>query len=462
MRLPYESGLRHRAIPRSLACLFLAAIVRASTAQTAGTTAVKASDFLNSIGVCTHITQGKDDPTHVAECLGYAGIRAIRDDGTRNPKMLDSFVNVHKGSGAKVVLLPINGNVAASLQEYETLAAAGALLAAEGPNEPNNWHVTYDGATSSKETSMPVAFFQRDLYAAVKADPKLAGIPVFHSSEAGGSQPDNCRLQFLSVPAGAGALMPDGTRYADYANTHNYVCGHGLKGLTQDNIAWNAEDPTLNGEWDGLYVEYGHTWWGKGFDGYTKAQLEALPRVTTETGWNTRVGGGGHPSAISEDEQGKLFLNLYLDAIKRGWSYTFIYMLHDRPDDGYWGLVRIDYMPKPSATFLHNLTAIFADKSSFFTPGQVNYTIPNQPATVHDLLLQKSNGTFELVLWGEQVKGTNSVVVNLGSVCANVNLYDPTVGTTATQTMSSLASVPVTLSDHPLIIEFQPGQRSQR
>ena len=54
---------------------------------------------------------------------------------------------------------------------------------------------------------MPVALFQKDLYAAVKADAKLARIPVFHSSEAGGSQPDNCGLQFLTIPNGAGKLM---------------------------------------------------------------------------------------------------------------------------------------------------------------------------------------------------------------------------------------------------------------
>jgi hypothetical protein len=60
---------------------------------------------------------------------------------------------------------------------------------------------------------------QRDLYRAVKSDPKLAGIPVFASSEAGGSEPNNCGLQFLTIPKGAGTLMPDGTIYADYANT---------------------------------------------------------------------------------------------------------------------------------------------------------------------------------------------------------------------------------------------------
>ncbi len=359
------------------------------------TTAVRACDFLNSIGVCTHITQGEDSPDKVAKCLAYAGIREVRDDGSTNPKTLQSFIDVHRASGAKVVLLPVNGNIAASLEEYETLAAAGALLAVEGPNEPNNFRVTYKGAKSSTTTSMPVALFQRDLYAAVKADAKLAGIPVFHASEAGGSEPDNCGLQFLTIPSGASTLVPVGTKFADYANTHNYVCGHGLKGITQDNIAWNAEDPTLNGTWDGLWVEYGHTWWGKGFDGYTKDQLKKLPRVTTETGWNTRIGNGGNGTAISEAEQGKLFLNLYLSAFKRDWSYTFIYMLHDSRSQGDWGFVRHDYSYKASATYLHNLTTILADNSSAFTPGKIEYTISDQPATVHDLLLQKSNGTFE-------------------------------------------------------------------
>jgi hypothetical protein len=418
--------------------------------------AIKANDFLNSLGVCTHISQGKDDPVRVAESLAYAGVRAIRDDGSKNPKTLQAFIDIYRACGAKSVLLPRTGNIEDTLKEYETLAAAGALLAAEGPNEPNNWHVTYQGKTSSKETSLPVASFQRDLYAAVKADPKLAGIPVFHTSEAGGSQPDNCGLQFLTIPSGAGTLMADGTRYADYANTHNYVCGHNLKTISEDNIAWNAEDPTMNGKWDGLYVEYGHTWWGKGFNGYTRAELETLPRVTTETGWSTQVGGGGHSGALSEEEQGKLFLNLYLDAFKRGWSYTFIYMLHDHPSDGFWGLVHTNYSPKLSADYLHNLTAILADESySSFTPENLGYSIPAKPAAAHDLLMQKSNGAFELAVWCELAKGTNSVIIELGSVWPRANLYDPTVGTNTLKTLTNVSSVSLTLSDHPVIIELR-------
>jgi hypothetical protein len=436
-----------------------------SFGATDGATAIRANDFLNTIGVCTHMAQGEDAPAKVAQCLAYIGIRVVREDGTANQRTLRSFINVHKESGVKFDLLPINGHVAESVQMYELMAGEGALLAAEGPNEPNNWHVTYNGASSSKKTSMAVALFQRDLYAAVKADAKLAGIPVFHSSEAGGSEPDNCGLQFLTIPAGAGTLLPPGTRFADYANTHNYVCGHNLKGVTLDNIAWQAEDPTLNGEWDGLYVEYGHTWSGKGFRGYSKAELEALPRVTTETGWTTR---SPKPAAdakdtkdegIPEADQGKLFLNLYLDAVKRGWSCTVIYMLHDSVGQSSWGFVHHDYSHKPSAVYLHNMTTILADKSSAFTPGKVNYSIPAKPATVHDMLMQKSDGTFELAVWGERAKGSDDVIVNLGAAYPSVKVYDPTVGVEPTQTLSNVNSVPLTLSDHPVIIELAPASR---
>ena len=451
-RISSESRAFVQAILVILWTAFVWSVTSSTTAAADATTALKAGDFLDSNGVCTHISQGKDNPVRAAEALKYAGIRAIRDDGTGNAATLQAYVDLHKTSGAKVVLLPRTGDIAASLKQYEFLASAGALLAAEGPNEPNNWHVTYKGATSGKETSLPIAQFQRDLYAAVKADPKLAGIPVFHSSEAGGSQPDNCGLQFLTIPNGSGTLMPDGTKFADFANTHNYVCDH-LSAI-QDNTAWNAEDPALNGKWDGLYVEYGHTWWGKGFNGYTAAQLQTLPRVTTETGWSTRAGEGGHSSAITEEEQGKLFLNLYLAAYKRGWTYTFIYLLHDHPGDGAWGLFHNDYTPKLSANYLHNLTTILADHSTSFTPAKLNYSIPSKPVTVHELLMQKSSGTFELAVWGEQVKGTNELVVNLGATFPSAKVYDPTLRTEAIRTLSHVNSVSLSVSDHAFVIEI--------
>ena len=353
---------------------------------------------------------------------------------------------MHASAGVRMSLLT-NQDVASTITMAEQLHAAGALLAVEGPNEPNNFPVTYDGATSSYTTTfMPVAALQRDLYAAVKADAVLSGIPVFHASEAGGSEPDDVGLQFLTVPADAGIAVPDGTKYADFGNTHNYVCGHSNQLV--DNVAWNASDPTLNGDWDGPYVEYGHTW-HEGFSGYSNADLPTLPKVTTETGWLTSGTG-----AITEEQQARLFLNLYLSAYERGFSYTFIYMLRDDPNQGYWGLFDTTYAPKTSGTYLHNLTTILADTGAGMT-GKLDYSIAGEPSTVHDLLLQKTSGTFELVVWDEHpTTGSDDVVVSLATSRATVNVYDPTVGTSTTQALHGVDSVALTLTDHPNVIEI--------
>jgi hypothetical protein len=183
-----------------------------------GAAAIAAAQFLSSIGVCTHIGQGVDTPAASATAMTFAGIRNLRDDG--NPAHVSDWISMHTSSGVRTCVLT-NQDVAGTVSIAEELNAAGALLAVEGPNEPNNFPVTYQGQTSdSDKTFMPVAELQRDLYAAVRADAKLAGIPVFHSSEAGGAEPDNVGLQFLTIPNGAGIAMPDGTRYADYGNTH--------------------------------------------------------------------------------------------------------------------------------------------------------------------------------------------------------------------------------------------------
>jgi hypothetical protein len=409
-----------------------------------GTIAVSAVDFLDSIGVCAHIGQGVDAAPQSAIAMSYAGIRGVRDDG--NPAHVKDLIAIHQQAGVRTCLLT-DKNVTSTVSMAKELNAAGALLAVEGPNEPNNFPVTYEAQTSAFATTfIPAAHFQRDLYSAVKAEPSLSGIPVFHSSEAGGSEPDNVGLQFLTIPSGAGTTMPDGTKYADYANVHNYVCGHSSKLV--DNVCWNATDPTLNGDWDGLCVEYGKTWHGH-YSGYSNVDLGTVPKVTTETGWVTTGTG-----SITQEQQGRVFLNLYLSAFKRGWAYTFIYMLRDDPNQGYWGLFDTNYNPKTSGTYLHNMTTILSDIGPT-TPGRLNYSIATQPVTVHDLLIQKSSGRFELAVWNERPSGgSDTITVGLGAVRSTVNVYDPTTGTTPTQTLKNVVSVQLTLTDHPVIIEL--------
>jgi hypothetical protein len=99
------------------------------------------------------------------------------------------------------------------------------------------------------------------------------------------------------------------------------------------------------------------------------------------------------------------------------------------------------------------LTAILADNINF-TPSSLNYSIPNEPPTVHDLLIQKSNGAFELAVWDERVSGADIVTVNLGATFPAVKLYDPTLSAAPTQTLTRVRSVQLTLTDHLIIIEM--------
>ena len=406
--------------------------------NSAGVVAVSCDTFLSSLGVNTHIDQGYNPTAYVAP-LQYLGIRNIRD-GVRN---IGSSVMLHHRTGIRVNL--VGSDVRALIYAAKTLAAADALLSIEGPNEPNNFSITYNGQRGGGTSSwVPVAQLQRDLYSAVKRDPVWKEYPVFQASE-GGAETDNVGLQFLTIARGAATLLPEGTQYADFANAHNYVIGNA--GRYEDNQAWQAADPTVNSHWDGLDGEYGRTW-KKGFQGYSDAELQSLPRVTTETGWDSVANPGG------ERVQGTVLVNTYLAQFKRGWRHTFIYELRDdEGGGGNQGLFHTDSTPKLSATYIHNLTSILADNTPVAHTGQLTYSIANKPPTVHDLLLQKSSGVFELVVWGEQVSGSNNITVNLGGTHATVSIYDTTAGTTPIKILTDVSAVSLAVSDHAVIIE---------
>jgi hypothetical protein len=406
-----------------------------------GVPATSADRFLSSLGVNLHVDQGYDPASYV-EPLKFTGIRQARD-GMRNAP---GELMLRQKTGVRFSIVTGGDIQLESVLEAVTiLAKADALLAVEGPNEPNNFPITYKGVRGGghDESWMSIATFQSDLYRRVKNDAVLKDFPVFAPSETG-AEADNVGLQFLTVPAGAGTKVPDRTRFADYANVHNYVSGNGSS--YGDNQAWNAADPTLQGHWDGLYGNNGVTW-HRHFKGYSNEQLRTLPRVTTETGWDTKFNPGGQTA------QGSVLVNTYLAQFKRGWRYSFIYEMRDGEGGaGAQGLYHGN-QPKLAASYIHNLTTILSDHAPLGKPGRLAYAIPDKPETVHDLLLQKSNGTFELAVWGERVQGTDSVHLDLGRTYRTVNVYDVTKGTTPISVLARARRIPLTLSDHALIIE---------
>jgi hypothetical protein len=419
------------------------------------TTAARATDLLDSIGIDSTFPDRGQPLPKTLEMLRYGGFRWVRGGieglSSRGPTTVQTYLDLHRQTGVRFSWGLVSGgtDLEKLLKTARQLASANALLAFEGNNEPNNWGVSYQGESGGGRAPswLAVAKLQRDLYKAVKSDPVLKKYPVWSISEAG-AEADNVGLQFLTIPGRAGTLLPGGTRYADFANVHNYIYHPNSAGLA-DNKTWNAADPTSACKVDGLYGNHGVTW-ARHFRGYSEKDLETLPRVTTETGCTIE-------GPITEEVHALNLLSMYLDQFKRGWSHTAVYLLRDRTDEGgnqRFGFFKADYSPRKAAMYLHNLTAILADRGSLREPGKLAYAIPREPTTVHDLVLQKSDGTFELVVWGERVKGSDRVSIKLGSAHATVKVHDPTVGPTAIQVFRDVDSVSLVLADHPLILEM--------
>ncbi|MCB1070636.1 MAG: hypothetical protein H7A43_11955 [Verrucomicrobia bacterium] len=147
--------------------------------------AAPAEQFMDSIGVCTHWSYS-DTPygmefDRVAAMLVQSGIRHIRDG------LSDRMIELGKvGIRATVVLEPTR-SIEDWLGAIRKANAAGArIVAVEGPNEPDLFWLEYarnyppgtPAPTNVTDVIEGVTRFQRDLFAAVKADPALRSLTV--------------------------------------------------------------------------------------------------------------------------------------------------------------------------------------------------------------------------------------------------------------------------------------------
>ena len=441
-------------------------------------TAVPANDFLNSIGTNTSINERGESFTRTKACLEYTGIRWVRT-GPPNSNVRPAHLHeLYEELGVRFAMtLPPNGDPSGNpdMSNYypggiqytingaktviNRIGTADFIIAFEGPNEPNNWAITYQGQMGAGNGSYnALARYQRDFYAAIKADEVLGHIPVWSSTDAGGAQSNNVGLQFLEIPEGAVGVDPEfpaGTKYADVACVHNYFS----KNSRVNNQTWSTAGIRGN---NCLYDNFGVTW-RNGFQGYTDEELEQLPKVTTETG--TTIEG-----YTREIDQARLFLSCYLAQYARGFEYTAMYLLRDRSDEAgnqSFGFYQTNYQPRLGAHYMHNMTSILADRVSATELKQLTYTIASKPNTVHELLLQKEDGTLYLVVWGEKyAQGTtaDNITVQFDQTFGTINVYNPAqyevddteIGKRPIATYKNVNSIPLTIQNTPFIFEIDP------
>jgi hypothetical protein len=476
-----------------------------------GVTKASANDFLNSIGVNINwcYFQQSNVAAWCQSALQNLGVRVLRGvaPDTGSSTLNGELITMAQNIGAKLLTATDSG-FGCSGNNYtmanltglaDQAATAGALLGVEGPNEPDGWPVCWplggSGTTSGEGAEngiswLGVADLQDSLYKAVRADSTIANYPVFTITH-NGNETDNVGLQFIAIPSGYSlsappsplpsgwyAMTPGTTVFGDFANMHNYVICNGCTNVPIDNQAWNNASswPKLASSTEPFSDDYVTTW-HQGYTGYSTTQAPIVPKATTETGW-------WQDTSQAQSIGAKIILNSLLSQFLRGYKYTIIYQIADDPNGANNSFGFYTYngaSAKQSAIDVHNLTTILSDNPTSATAlGTMNYTITGIPndwkgnPLIHSLLLQKSNGYFELAVWDErcasgssiqsgfnsgmctQPTPTDTITVNLGGTFASVKTYDPTVGTSPVSPCTSCTntgSVTLQMTDHPIIIE---------
>jgi hypothetical protein len=381
--------------------------------------ATSASAVVNSFGVNTHIDAGANGYQNIAgveAAINYLGIKNLRDAATNSADLGINglFQKVADSTGAKFDDFIISGTPAfdmAQLAYVPQLASQGILTSVEGGNEADNPDVFFLGNSLAW-----TANFQQQIYAVAHA----SGIPVLNMSFGFGWTAAN---GYQGNYAAAGDL----SAYTDFATAHTYPTG------TQ------TPDQAI-----------------QIVNGLAHLAASSRPVATTEIGWDTSV--------IDPVLAAKYTLDAVFDGIRDGDAKIYFYALYNdgsaiTPNGlGNWGLMNADGSAKPAGTALHNLTTILADPGAPRTDA-LSYGLSGMKAGDNVLIMEKSNGRFELALWNETDEAHN-VTLTLGNVAQTLTLYDPLTGTSPIQTVSNSGSMTVTLPDHPIIVEIALGGTS--
>ncbi|HEY5051786.1 MAG TPA: PASTA domain-containing protein, partial [Solirubrobacterales bacterium] len=141
-----------------------------------------------------------------------------------------------------------------------------------------------------------------------------------------------------------------------------------------------------------------------------KLNSASKPIMATETGYTTALNwtpaGSGENRPISEQAMAAYMPRLFFEYFSRHIARTFAYELvdeHPNPAlderEDHFGLLRNDLSEKPAFAALSNTIHILKDPGPAFTPDPLSYASVGNTANLHQVLLEKRDGTYYLALW---------------------------------------------------------------
>lgn len=426
-------------------------------AAAAPVAAQRAGDFIDSVGVVGLFAE--DDGVYaenydaVKDAIRELGVRyyrtaaaapraaAVADDFARTLGMKGVF-HVSKWDKRKA-----NGVVpgsAAGVIDALTAKGTAGILAVEGPNELNN--------RGPSDWAQQLRDYQLAIYTHVKSDARLRSVLV-----AGPSLVTNADHPKPSVTLG---MIRD---RIDIGTMHDYVADGGAP---ESRFRAGAAMLRANN-------------FGPG------------PLLITETGvcteWQLVKARTPSQKCVSPKAQAKYLPRNLLDKFDENpGNKAFIFELVTRAamsnaessgGDGWWGWGVIDHEMnrKPAFYAVRNLMRLLHDDSTDFAPAALDYSLKGADTGVRQVLLQKRDGRFYLILWQPVRsfdKDSNTdidpppipVTLRLAHP-ANVALYRPTP-IDATEAAAALqpflssagsTSIDLQVPDHVLVVEITPA-----
>jgi hypothetical protein len=337
--------------------------------------AASADAFVDSIGVNTHFTftdqvYYTNYPT-VKSLLIASGIRHMRDGLFTPTSFYPQRLNELAAAGVKSILFTSPDDSDADVRSFAA-SVAGSVEAYEGPNELDNTTGTF---ASSLLSYVP------HVVQLLHSTPSAAELPFI--------APSFASYNSFSVVRGISS-------YINYGNMHNYYGGYN-PGTT----GWG--DPGIGGNYASMSYAVAHA----------KLVSGSAPIISTETGYCD--GNAPNASPVPQAIAVRYMPRLLLAQFQAGITRTYIFELADEPGTGTFttcGLLTSGAVAKPQYSAVKNLITMMSDKGSDFTPGSLSYGISGQTADTRQVLLEKRDGTFYLVLWQEvqgSTPGSNTV-----------------------------------------------------
>ena len=368
----------------------MAGAVPVATADPSLRAVAQSDAFVDAVGVDTHFNYTNSPYVSewpaLSEALVRSGIRHIRDGGKPEPQYLARLAYL----GQHGIKHGVGASIRADAAEIDAHISAYAPYVdyVEGPNE-------YDSQRNvDPDWAGRVAAFQKLLYETVRANPANAGIKVIGPP-----------LERTELYSDLGVL----DQYEDAGNLHTGTC----------DLNPGTSDPRRK-------IAYTHT--------MLRTSTVSKPIWTTEVGFGDDLTRG---CAVADDTIAKYIPRTLAEKWNAGEDRIYFYQYATMPTDkvfGSTGLMRADGSPKPQFTALVSLVHLLADPGAPFVPKPLDVALGGNTNDVHSTLLQRRNGSYELLLWLEVRSWDSarheaiavppqSVTVSLPARIASANVY---------------------------------------